>query len=139
DMAVAARRVDATLAERRARRAAEVVITTNDVLAVLLFRALARAEISARIRVVVSDEQRDLEPGRTDLALRPTGAPLRSWRGRRLGVLAVAVFRPRAQATDPGWVFPAGELRGRATTRWLRAVPKDGPGPIDGDRIPATR
>jgi len=137
DMAVAARRLDARLAEWRTHRAAEVAITTNDVLAVLLFRGLARARLTTRVRVAVTDVQRELEPGTTDLALRPSGAPLRSWRGRRLGVLAVAVFRPAGRNADPGWILPAGELRARASTPWLRAVPADGP--IECDRILAMR
>src|SRR5262249_13772518 len=125
---------------RRSRRAAEIVITTNDVLAVLLFRVLAGMDLRLRVRVVATDVERDLEPGTTDLALRPSGAPQRSLRGRRLGTLAVGVFRSRADAgTGGAWVLAAPELRQRATTRWLRTVAVDAPGPVECDRILAMR
>lgn len=140
EMSAAARRIESSLSERRARRAAEIVITTNDALAVLLFRALAMCELESKVRVVVGDLERDLEPGATDLALRPTGAPQKSLRGRRLGVLAVGVFEARGArwTGEPRWVLPSPEMRRRGSMRWLRAAP-DGPGAVECDRILAVR
>jgi len=81
---------------------------------------------------MVSDVARELEPGAIDVALRPSGAPQPSLRGRRLGVLAVGVFQGRC-AASASWIRPTAELRRQATTRWLRAA--DDTGPIECDRI----
>jgi DNA-binding transcriptional LysR family regulator len=141
DMSAAARRIESSLSARRARRAAEIVVTTNDALAALLFRALAGCAISSKVRVIVTDTERDLEPGATDLALRPTGAPQRALRGRRLGVLAVGVVQARSLRAADGapWVLPSAELRGRSSMRWLRSVPEGVPAAVECDRILALR
>lgn len=131
-MSTAAQRLTASLALRRTRRDGELAITTSDALAPLLLRAIARSSAAPRIRLLVSDDERELEAGTVDVALRPTGTPRRSLRGRRLGVLAVGVYsRSGARSADEGWVTASDELRQRASLRWLRRVP-------DGARVVAS-
>lgn len=109
------------IAERRRRD--EVVITTNDVLAALLFRAL-RALQGPRVTVRLSDDEAELSPGVVDFALRPGAQPRGALRGRRLGVLRLGVYRARQGALDQ-WVLPSAELRRRSSMRWWGNVPAD--------------
>jgi DNA-binding transcriptional LysR family regulator len=138
-MAIAARQLEASLSARKARRGAEIAITTSDGLAPILLRALARCDNDTKIRLVITDEERDLEPGTIDIALRPTGAPRRSLRGRRLGTLAVGVYqRKGSQLGDSAWVLPSEDMRKRASLRWLRA-PDTAHSALECDRLLAMR
>jgi DNA-binding transcriptional LysR family regulator len=139
-MSTAAQRLTASLAARKARRENELAITTSDALAPLLLRALARSNGAPRVRLLVSDEERELEAGSVDVALRPTGAPRRSLRGRRLGVLAAGVYRKRgAQNADDGWIVASEEMRRLASLRWLRRVPDGARIALECDRLLALR
>lgn len=139
-MAISARHLEASVAARRARRGGEIVITTNDALVPLLLRGLERIDHATRVRLVVTDDERELEPGAIDVALRPTGAPRRSLRGRKLGTLAVAVYRKRGAKLPPdAWVLPSDEMRGRASLRWLQRIPAQAQAAIVCDRILAMR
>ena len=139
-MAAAARRLAASLAARKARRDSELTITTSDALAPLLVRAIARSSGAPRVRLLVSDEEHELEAGSVDVALRPTGAPRRSLRGRRLGVLAIGVYRKRgAQNTDEGWIVASEEMQRRASLRWLRRIPDGARIAVECDRLLALR
>ena len=139
-MATAAQRLTAALASRKARRDGELSITTSDALAPLLVRALARSSAAPRVRLLVSDEERELEAGRVDVALRPTGAPHRSLRGRRLGVLAAGVYRRRgAESGGDGWIVASEEMQRRASLRWLRRVPNGARIVVECDRLLALR
>lgn len=120
-----------TLAER-------LVITTNDVLASLLVRAVATANLPGRVELSVSDHERDLAPGVVDLALRPTYEPGGALRGYRMGQLRMGVYRARGGGGD-GWVLPARSLREKASMRWWKAVPADAPGVLECDSLVAMR
>jgi DNA-binding transcriptional LysR family regulator len=135
-MATAAQQLTASLAARSSRRGSELAITTSDALAPLLVRALARSQGAPRVRLLVSDEERELEVGSVDVALRPTGAPRRSLRGRRLGVLAAGVYRKRgAENEADGWVVASEELQRLASLRWLRRVPEGARVAVECDRL----
>lgn len=125
------------------RRAAEgrLVVTTSDVLAPLLFGAIARASLGeTRIEVVVSDQVRPLEPGITDLALRPGHTPDPTLRGRKVGELRIGVFRARARPRlDDAWILPSAELRARASMRWWAAIPRDAESRTSCDSLLAIR
>ncbi len=139
-MASAAQRLTASLAARKARRESELAITTSDALAPLLLRAIARSNGAPRVRLLVDDEERELEAGSVDVALRPTGAPRRSLRGRRLGVLAAGVYRKRgAPDADDGWLVATEEMQRRASLRWLRRVPHGVRIALECDRLLALR
>jgi len=139
-MATAAARLDASLAARKARRESELAITTNDALAPLLLRALARSEHAPRVRLLISDEERELEAGSVDVALRPTGAPHRALRGRRLGVLSAGIYRRRGVASvDDRWIVASEEMRRRSSLRWLRRIPADARITLECDRLLALR
>lgn len=114
-------------AERRGR-VGTLVITTSDVLAPLLFLALARARPAQAVEVLVSDDELELVPGQVDLALRPAQGPSGPLRGRRVGRLRVGVYRVQGGAA--GWVRPSASLRARASMRWWRDVPEDAPGAV---------
>jgi DNA-binding transcriptional LysR family regulator len=137
-MATAARHLDATLAARQATRGHETVITTSDALVPLLLRAVARLETPTKTRLVITDEERELAPGSIDIALRPTGAPRRSLRGRRLGTLAVAIYRRKGSKSD-AWILPSPSMRRRSSLRWLRAVPQDDTAGVECDTLLAMR
>jgi len=104
------------------------VITTSDALVPLLLRACARItgssdEHDRKIRLVITDDERELEPGSIDMALRPTGAPRRSLRGRRLGSLAVGVYQRKGGPKLTTWIAPSDEMRRRISMRWFRRMP----------------
>ncbi|MEZ4248867.1 MAG: LysR family transcriptional regulator [Polyangiales bacterium] len=86
--------VEALIERARHGRSERLTITTNDVLAPLLLRALARST-PRTIDLHVADAVDPLERGTVDLALRPSQEPLGSLRGRRLGRLRLAVVRAR--------------------------------------------
>ena len=139
-MATAAVRLSTSLAARKARRESELAITTSDALVPLLVRAIARSRGAPRVRILVNDEERELEAGNVDVALRPTGAPRRSLRGRRLGVLAAGVYRKRgAPEADDRWVVASQEMQRRATLRWLRRIPEGARVAVECDRLLALR
>jgi DNA-binding transcriptional LysR family regulator len=139
-MGAAAERLGASLAARKARRESELAITTSDALAPLLVRAIARANAAPRVRLLVSDDEHELEAGSVDVALRPTGAPQRSLRGRRLGVLSVGVYRKRGSATaDEAWLVASEEMQRRASLRWLRRVPAGARVAVECDRLLSLR
>lgn len=139
-MAAAAQRLSAALSARKARRESELCITTSDALAPLLLRAVARSKAAPRVKLLVSDDERELEAGSVDVALRPTGAPHRSLRGRRLGVLAAGVYRSHGGASnDDAWVIASDEMQRRASMRWLRRVPDDARVAMTCDRLLALR
>jgi DNA-binding transcriptional LysR family regulator len=139
-MAIAARHLDTALSARRAKRGAEVVITTSDALAPLLLRALARGADDTKVRLVVTDEELELEPGAVDMALRPTGAPRRSLRGRRLGTLAVGVYQRKTPRLRRGsWILPSDAMRKRMSMRWLREVPEAADSVVECDNLLAMR
>lgn len=116
--------LEAELAVEARRRRAEVVITTNDVLAALLFRALRALDGAPRVTVRVSDDEAELAPGVVDLALRPGAQPRRDLRGRRLGVLNLGIYRARQGALDQ-WILPSREMRRRTSMRWWSFIPED--------------
>lgn len=116
--------LEAELAVEARRRRDEVVITTNDVLATLLFRALRAIEGAPRVTVRISDDEAELAPGVVDLALRPVAQPRRELRGRRLGVLHLGIYRARQGALDQ-WILPSREMRRRTSMRWWRFIPED--------------
>jgi DNA-binding transcriptional LysR family regulator len=139
-MATAAQRLIASLAARKAQRDSELTITTSDALTPLLMRAIARSNDAPRVRLLISDEERELEAGSVDVALRPTGAPSRSLRGRRLGVLAVGVYQKRgAPHTEDNWIIGSQEMQRRASLRWLRRVPDGVRITVECDRVLALR
>ncbi|WP_434347622.1 LysR family transcriptional regulator [Myxococcus virescens] len=116
--------IEFALRAHQRRRANRLVITTNDVLAPLLFQALANdAASQARVEVLISDTELSLGAGEVDLALRPSQDPSGVLMGKRLGALRLGVYRaPEAQ---PGWVMPSASLRARLSMRWWRHVPED--------------
>lgn len=136
-----ARALDIEALVEGARRLGEgrLTVTTNDVLAPLLFRALRAPGVEARVDVVVSDAERELEPGVTDLALRPSHTPGGTLRGQRLGELRLGVFRSRSGPHDDAWVLPAAALRARASMRWWSLVPREAPARVTCDSLLAMR
>jgi DNA-binding transcriptional LysR family regulator len=74
------------------------------------------------------------------MALRPTGAPRRSLRGRRLGTLAVGVYqRKTPRFRRDAWILPSEAMRKRMTLRWLREVPETADGLVECDNLLAMR
>jgi len=139
-MAAAAQRLTATLAARKARRDRELTITTSDALAPLLLRAIARSEAAPRMRLLISDEEQELEAGSVDVALRPTGTPRRTLRGRRLGVLSAGIYRKRGTPyADDHWLVASQEMQRRASLRWLRRIPEGAHIALECDRLLALR
>lgn len=136
-MATEATQIDALLEHEKRGRAQELSITTNDVLASLLFSALARTDLGRSVSVHVTDAERELAPGVTDLALRPGSQPQGSLRGWRLGRLLIGVYRAR-RAGDT-WIHPAPALRERASMKWWRAVPPRPVGGLECDSLLAMR
>ncbi|NTX66092.1 LysR family transcriptional regulator [Myxococcus sp. CA051A] len=136
-MRVAARDIEDFVGAERRGRERTVVITTSDVLAPLLFLALAKARPAQAVEVLVSDDELELLPGQVDLALRPGQNPSGALRGRRLGRLKVGVYRARGGAPD--WLQPSVELRARASMSWWREVPKDVPGAVTCSSLLAMR
>jgi DNA-binding transcriptional LysR family regulator len=132
-MASEARAIAALLQDERRDRARLVAVTTNDVLAPLLFGALGRCALSQSVRVSVSDAELDLAPGSTDLALRPGAHPSAALRGWRLGRLRVGVYA--AKRARDAWVHPAPGLRARASMRWWKAVPPLTAGGVECDTL----
>lgn len=128
--------VYALLEEQERARAGRLVITTNDVLTSLLFTALRSCALARQVQVRVSESELALEPGVTDLALRPTHTPGGALRGQRLGRLRLGIFRASgAQHESTRWVLPSRSLRSRASMRWWKLVPTDGSGSIECDSL----
>lgn len=138
-MAQQAREIDRLVQREQRARERRLVITTNDVLAPLIFRALSDVPPDLRVQVRVSDVEAELQPGITDLALRPGGEPRGALRGRRLGKLRLGIYRARLNSDDERWVLPSTELRQRASMRWWKAVPTDAPGTVECDSLLAMR
>ena len=127
-----AQQIDALVEEQRRAQEGHLVITTNDVLASLLFSALSTAAIAPRVQVRISESELPLEPGVTDLALRPSHSPGGGLRGIRLGRIRLGIYR--SGSTRPGpdlWVLPTEDLRARASMRWWKAVPKNAEASIE--------
>lgn len=128
--------VDTFLDAQQRLRTGRLVVTTNDVLAPLLFDALGRCELGVRVEARISESELALEPGVTDLALRPSEAPGGALRGQRLGRLLLGVYRAReADKATPTWVLPSESLRRRASMRWWRTVPTDAPARVECDTL----
>lgn len=118
-----------------------LIITTNDVLAPLLFEALRQSPLPAQVEVLTGDVEQHLEPGGVDLALRPGAHPEGSLRGTRLGRLRLGVFHAKGL---PGhhrttWVLPSSGLRARASMTWLKVVPLDAEGSVECSSLLAMR
>lgn len=139
EMAERARAIEELVEGARRARERRLVVTTNDVLAPLLFRALADARVEAFVEVRVSDVEEELAPGVTDLALRPGAHPRGSLRGWRLGTLRIDVYRAADAPEDGGWILPAPSLRGRPSMKWWKAVPASGPGGVECNSLLAIR
>lgn len=122
-MRAAAVEIEAAVTAEQRHRAQRLVVTTNDVLAPLLFLALSKTGSSPSVDVLVSDTELALAPGEVDLALRPSQDPSGVLRGRRLGTLRLGVYR--APTSRPGWVLPSPSLRAKLSMRWWRHVPED--------------
>ncbi len=137
-MAAQAAEIGALVEADRRSREGRLVLTTNDALASLAFEALAREGLGRHLDVRVTDREATLEPGITDLALRPGTRPQGDRRGWRLGRLRIAVYRARTQTTDD-WILPAPELRARTSMRWWKAVPDDAPSRLTCDSLLAIR
>lgn len=137
-MAEQASQIDALLEGERRAREGRRVITTNDVLAPLLFRALAGGEADKQVQVRITDEVSALEPGLTDLALRPGGQPPPTLRGWRLGRLRLGIYRARG-GRGGEWVLPATSLRERGSMRWWKAIPAGAPGWLECDTLLSMR
>ena len=128
--------VSVLLEEQRRARAGQLVITTNEVLAPLLFGALRTSGLTQRVQVRISESELALEPGVTDLALRPSHTPGGALRGQQLGRLRLGVFRARSAKRDAvAWVLPSGSLRARASMRWWKAVPADAEALVECDTL----
>ncbi|MFY2556925.1 LysR family transcriptional regulator [Corallococcus terminator] len=136
-MRVTAREIEDFVGSERRGRERTLVITTSDVLAPLLFLALAKARPVQAVEVLVSDDELELLPGQVDLALRPGQNPSGSLRGRRLGRLKVGVYRARGGAS--GWLQPSVGLRAKSSMGWWREVPKDVPGAVTCGSLLAMR
>jgi DNA-binding transcriptional LysR family regulator len=133
--------IEALIEEQRRVGEGRLVITTNDVLAPLLFEALREAALDEEhVEVLVSDAERELAPGVADLALRPSYTPGGTLRGQRLGALRLAVFRARGSSGDEGtWILPAPALRARASMRWWSVIPRDAASRVTCDSLLAIR
>jgi len=138
-MAREARAVESLLLADERTRAERLVITTNDALAPLVFAALAARAPERAVEVRVSDRELELEPGVTDLAVRPGARPAGALRGWRLGRLRVGIYRSHAAPPAPPWILPAAELRGRASMRWWKAVPEAAGASVTCDSLLAMR
>ena len=138
-MAQEARAIQSLLQAEQRTRAARLVITTNDVLASLLFAARAAQPLDRTMEVRISDVELQLEPGITDLALRPGPRPAGDLRGWRLGRLRVGVYRANGIPSTPPWILPSPPLRERASIRWWKAVPADAPAQVECDSVLAMR
>ncbi|AKU92700.1 LysR family transcriptional regulator [Vulgatibacter incomptus] len=126
------------LVERERRRGeGRLVVTTNEVLSPLLFGALRAAALDVQVDVVVTDIERELEPGVTDLALRPSFAPGGSLRGQSLGRLRLGIYRTRHAREE--WILPSESLRSRASMRWWSAIPDDASSRLTCDSLFAMR
>jgi DNA-binding transcriptional LysR family regulator len=127
--------IDAFLEEQERARAGRLVITTNDVLAPLLFGALRVCDFTQRVQVRISESELALEPGVTDLALRPSHTPGGSLRGQRLGRLRLGVFHARSVREGAVWIQPSASLRARASMRWWKVVPEDAASLVECDTL----
>ncbi|MBL8602396.1 MAG: LysR family transcriptional regulator [Myxococcales bacterium] len=136
-MREAADAIEAMVEAERRLRDETLVVTTSDVLAPLLCRALAEAALSQRVSLLVSDDEVALVPGEVDLALRP-GKPQRdTLRGRRLGRLKVGLYV--APGGEGRWVLPDAALREKRSMPWWRHVPEGAPGAVQCSTLLAMR
>ena len=129
-MAQRARDIDDMIARHRRIRQDRLAVTTNDVLAPLVFGAIAQADLGRLVEVRVTDEEAALEPGLTDLALRPGARPAGALGVWRLGRLRVGIYRAAGVGDDAPWILPAEALRERASMRWWKVVPKGARGAL---------
>ncbi len=139
-MAKHAHEIEALIEGERRARELRLVMTTNDVLAPLVFTALAGHALEETVQVRVSDVEAELAPGTTDLALRPGGQPSGALRGWRLGRLRVGIFRARSgQHGARTWILPSADLRKRSSMRWWKAVPDDAEGRVECNSLLSMR
>lgn len=134
-----ARGVEDLLEAERRRRERRITVTSNDVLSRLIFNALARHPLDALVEVKITDEEIELSPGITDLALRPGPQPKGELRGWRLGRLRVGIYRSAGLIGEPPWIQPSPELRSRSSMKWWRAVPVEAPARVECDSLLAVR
>lgn len=139
-MADRARDIEGLVRSEQRLRERRLIVTTTDVLAPLLLDALAACALDRRVQLIVSDSVSELEPGVTDLAIRPSSQPGPALRGSRLGKLRIGIYRARQlRAGGSAWVLASPKLRDRASLRWLRATPGDAEGRIECDSLLAMR
>lgn len=136
-MRASAAAIESMVSAERRTRAKRLVVTTNDALAPLLFRALSLEQHTFAIEVLVSDEELALARGQIDLALRPSPDPSGALKGRRLGRLRLGVYRaPRGLDL---WILPSASLRARASMRWWQQVRESEPSRLRCDSLRAMR
>jgi DNA-binding transcriptional LysR family regulator len=128
--------VEELIAQTHRARAGQWVVTTSDVLAPLLFRALERTPVP-HVEVHVSDAVEALAPGSVDVALRPDHEPQAGLKGRQLGRLRLGVFR--ASSGADAWVQPSTSLRSKKSMRWWKEVPVNAPSRVTCDSLLAMR
>ena len=138
-MAEEARHIEILLQGEQRSREQRLVVTTNDALSPMLFAAVARSDLPQRVLVRVSDEEVELAPGITDLALRPGARPRAALRGWNLGRLKIGLYRARSSRPDGLWVQPSASLRSKASMRWWKAVPEDGEARVECDTLLSMR
>lgn len=126
--------VEELLAQTRREREGQLVVTTSDVLAPLLFRALEKTKVP-HVEVHVSDAVETLAPGSVDFALRPGHEPQAGLKGRQLGRLRLGIFR----FSGDGWIQPSASLRAKKSMRWWKEVPSDGASRVSCDSLLAMR
>ena len=138
-MALEAADVEALVEDTRRARERRLVVTTNDVLAPVLFAALAqRGPSTAQVEVRVGDAEEPLVPGLTDLALRPSHEPSGALRGWKLGRLVIGVFAPAGLKTTR-WIQPTDALRQRSSMRWWKHVPPEAESQLRCDSLVGMR
>jgi DNA-binding transcriptional LysR family regulator len=132
-MRVEASAIEGLVSAERRERQRRTVITTSDVLAPLVFRALREVPSAGAVEVLLGDAELPLVPGQVDLALRPSQDPSGALRGRRLGRVRIGLYR--AVGAGSGWVLPSDSLRRRRSMRWWRHVPDDAAGAVTCDSL----
>src|SRR5262249_51710969 len=94
--------------------------------------AVAAAALDRKVELVTADVETELEPGVTDLAVRPSTKPGGALRGARIGRLSIGIYRAqRASTRSQEWVLPSAKIRARTSMPWLRAIPSDATGTIE--------
>ncbi len=121
-MRAAAAEIEAAVTAEQRHRAQRLVVTTNDVLAPLLFLVVSKTGSSPSVDVLVSDTELALAPGEVDLASSVGDPERRAARATPRDVAARGV--PRADcASRLGPAEPS--LRAKLSMRWWRHVPDD--------------